>query len=96
MTNFTKQNIEVSGPYLSYQGKFIARCKENNVTRGHKRAFISFLIKNFTVEEYFAQMEMNVAPRVILEAKGYIMPHIKKWLKEGKVNQYKGMTAANI
>jgi hypothetical protein len=40
------------------------------------------LTKNFTVEEYFARLEAGESPLTILQSKGYLLPHIKKWLKE--------------
>lgn len=91
MTNFTDENILVDGMYVHFgaQGwqtphaerKFIARFKH---VPGTKRSFISFLKKNFTVEEYFGIMDQKVlgqGPLTILMAKGYLQPHIKKWLK---------------
>jgi hypothetical protein len=78
MTAFTKTNLEFDGMYLMYQGKFVARFK-----RGASGTFITFLIKNFTVEEYFARREAGEAPLTIAESKGYLLPHIKKWLKQG-------------
>lgn len=67
-----------SGPCSWDRRKFVARFK-----RGGKVSFISFLIKNFTVEEYFSRLDGGEAPLKILESKGYLLPHIKKWLKEG-------------
>ena len=62
------------------RGKFVARFKYQRSAAG---TFQTFLIKNFTVEEYFDRMAAGEAPLTILESKGYILPHIKKWLKEG-------------
>jgi len=58
--------------------KFVARFRTAGVG-----SFVTFLIKNFTVEEYFARMEAGETPLQIAESKGYMLPHIKKWLKEG-------------
>lgn len=65
--------------YLEYEGQFIARFKykPSNVA-----GFRSFLIKNFTVEEYFARRAQEEAPLHILESKGYVSAHIRKWLVE--------------
>jgi hypothetical protein len=70
--------------YLSYQGKFVARFKHvpKNVT-----GFRSFLIKNFTTEEYFSLLDAGESPARILEAKGYIPSHIKKWLAQAGLPQ---------
>lgn len=87
MTKFVKENFLNDGDYVNYlvdgdwgKRKFVARFK---YAKGGKGTFITFLIKNFTVEEYFARYEAGEAPLTILQSKGYIQPHIKKWLKEG-------------
>lgn len=66
------------GEYAMYEGKFVARFK-----RGGRGSFITFLVKNFTVEEYFSRLDAGEGPLTILESRGYLMPHIKRWLKEG-------------
>lgn len=62
---------------VMYDGQFVARFK-----RGGRGSFLTFLVKNFTVEEYFSQLNSGVAPLKILETKGYLLPHIKRLLKE--------------
>jgi len=87
MTKFTKENLSTAGGYVHYHpytddyrnSKFVARFK---YARSGESSFKAFLIKNFTVEEYFEQLDAGVAPLKIVEAKGYLLPHIKKWLKE--------------
>lgn len=94
MTAFTKENILIDREYVHYvppgndydgrdrsKRQFIGRFKQNRVNRGHKAAFIAFLKKNFTVEEYFARMDKGETPHGILESKGYVMPHIKRELR---------------
>ena len=61
---------------VNYGGKFVARFK-----RGGKASFLTFLVKNFSVEEYFGRLDAGESPLKILEAKGYLLPHIKKILK---------------
>lgn len=78
MTQFIKDQFQIDGPYVSYNGKFIARFKYQAAAKG---SFITFLIKNFTVEEYFAAIDVGSAPLTVAESKGYLLPHIKKWLK---------------
>ena len=78
MTKFAKENFSNSGGYVTYNGKFVARFKYAKSGAG---SFITFLIKNFTVEEYFALLNVGVAPLMIVQEKGYILPHIKRWLK---------------
>ena len=75
MTKFTKDGF-AGTEYVTYEGRFVARFK-----RGGRASFISFLVKNFTVEEYFHRIDAGEAPLAILESKGYMLPHIKKWLK---------------
>ena len=77
MTKFDKTQF-TPGMYAMYQGKFVARFK-----RGGRGSFLSFLCKNFTVEEYFSRLNSGENPLDILESKGYILPHVKKWLREG-------------
>lgn len=83
MTKFVKESFEFDGMYLMYnlgtERKFVARFK---YAKDGKGSFLTFLIKNFTVEEYFAARAENKAPLEILEAKGYVQPHVKKLLKQ--------------
>jgi len=80
MTKFVKENFTNSGGYITYgeDRKFVARFKYAKDGAG---SFITFLIKNYTVEEYFALLNVGVAPLMIVQEKGYILPHIKRWLK---------------
>jgi hypothetical protein len=81
MTKFLKENF-TSGQYVEYVSdgkfKFVARFK---YVPGNRGSFITFLIKNFEAEEYFDRMKAGESPVAILESKGYITAHIKKWLK---------------
>ena len=79
MTQFVKEQFSIDREYVHYDGKFVARFKHKP---GSKASFVTFLIKNFSVEEYFAAMASGLAPLQIVNDKGYIQPHIKKWLKE--------------
>ena len=80
MTKFAKENFTNSGGYITYgeDRKFVARFKYAKDGAG---SFITFLIKNFTVEEYFNLLDCGMAPLMIVQEKGYILPHIKRWLK---------------
>jgi hypothetical protein len=88
MTKFTKENLITEGKYLTYmpQGyntphadrKFVARFKVAGIG-----SFATCLRKNFTVEEYFARLDAGESPLPIAQSKGYISPHIKKWMKKG-------------
>lgn len=81
MTKFVKEKF-TGKEYTEYlvdgEWKFVARFK-----RGGRGSFITFLCKNFTVEEYFGRLDAGEAPLTILESKGYLLSHIKRWLKEG-------------
>lgn len=76
MSKFIKSEFS-KGEYVTYQNKFVARFKYNRSERG---SFITFLCKNFTVEEYFSRLNAGEAPLTILESRGYVLPHIKKRL----------------
>ena len=85
MTNFVKANFRIDGPFVTYPVanfadgyKFVARFKHLPASKG---TFLTFLVKHFTVEEYFAHIDNGIAPLTILENKGYILPHVKKLLK---------------
>ena len=86
MARFTKQNLVKDGPYIHYRPeggtykdeKFVARFKRV----AGAGSFMTCLRKNFTVEEYFARIEAGESPLPIAESKGYILPHIKRWIKE--------------
>ena len=88
MTKFTKENLITEGKYLTYmpQGyntphadrKFVARFRTAGVG-----SFATCLRKNFTVEEYFTRLDAGETPFHIAESKGYILPHVKRWMKEG-------------
>ena len=87
MTKFVKNQFSSSG-YIHYEFEgtrhFIARFK---YAKGGAAAFISFLINNFEVEEYLAEMKAGKSPLPIVEAKGFVLPHIKKWLREAGLPQ---------
>ncbi len=77
MTAFIRANFQIHNGWIRYDNKFVARFRTAGAT-----GFASFLVKNFSVEEYFDRLEGNdEAPLKIAESKGYILPHIKKWLK---------------
>jgi hypothetical protein len=82
MTAFKLSSFTHGSMYLHYihngERRFVARFK---YVRGGQSDWIKFMIANFTVEEYFAAMDAGVAPLKIMEAKGYVLPHIRKWLK---------------
>jgi hypothetical protein len=66
---FDKTKFSYSGKYLTYEGKFVARFKYAGMLMA---PFKRFLIKNFTVEEYFARLaNLRETPMGILESKGY-------------------------
>lgn len=82
MTKFIKERF-VGSEYVNYvtpegTSKFIARFK---YVRSNKSSFLTFLTKNFTVEEYFGRIDKGESPLTILQSKGFIQAHIKKILK---------------
>jgi hypothetical protein len=83
MTKFDKELFNFDGMYLTYglERTFIARFK-----RGGMGSFKSFLVKNFTVEEYLGlKNAYDMAPLTILETKGYVSPAMKKAIKLGLI-----------
>lgn len=88
MTKFVKSQFSKNAEYVEYfldpmpcawdRRKFVARFK---YARGAKSSFVTFLTKNFTVEEYFGRMDKGESPMEIAESKGYVLPHIAKQLK---------------
>ena len=84
MTKFVKDQFSYNGGYLMYgqypeRPKFIARFKYRG---GDKAGFLTFLIKNFTVEEYLTRLDAGETPVGILESKGYVSATVKKILKQ--------------
>jgi hypothetical protein len=83
MTKFSKDGFSGT-EYINYYmpdgtSKFVARFK---YAKGSKASFLTFLTKNFTVDEYFGRLGKGESPLPILQSKGYMQPHIKKHLKE--------------
>lgn len=87
MTKFTKENLHKDGPYIFYAEpadrwnhkahKFVARFKRV----AGAGSFMTHLRKNWTVEDYFAEYDAGTGPLTIAKKTGYLLPHIKKWLK---------------
>jgi len=73
MTQFDKTKF-VGDEYVTYNGEFVARFK-----RGGRSDFLKFLVKNFTVEEYFKAIK-EIPPLGVLKMKGYVSPMSKKIL----------------
>lgn len=83
MTKFEKAGFNFDGMYLTYgeDRRFVARFK-----RGGMASFKSFLVKNFTVEQYFYFTEtLRHPPLTVLELKGYVSPAMKKAIKLGLI-----------
>ena len=80
---FTKDNLQikkgVNCNYIFYGAKFVARLKYGAKTSAP--SFRKFLIDHFTVEEYFERITNNEMPLDILRSKGYLLLHIRQWLK---------------
>ncbi len=84
MTKFTKQTLIKDGIYAVYvtptgERKFVARFKRG----GGLPSFITCLIKHSSVEEYFNRYNdgKGESPLDIAKSYGYLLPHIKTWLK---------------
>jgi hypothetical protein len=87
MTAFTKETLIKDGKYLFFapQGrdtrygdrKFICRFRTAGVG-----TFATHLRKHWTPEAYFTELDAGVSPLKIVEKTGYVLPHIKKRLKQ--------------
>ena len=84
---FKKENFNYDGMYLTYNlhpnqhygnNEFVARFKYVKFAG----AFKSFLIKNFTTDEYFGRYKAGESPLDILESKGFVTPQAKKLCKK--------------
>ncbi len=78
MAKFIKSEFHYHGGFLTYNQKVVARFK---YTPRDKGPFVTFLVKNFTVEEYFKLCE-TLPPSKVLATKGYISSTVKSMLKE--------------
>jgi len=76
MSTFHQSGFKFDGMYLTYDNMFVAKFK-----RGGMASFRNFLIKNFSIEEYFSMSE-DLAPLEILATKGFVMPKTAKILKK--------------
>lgn len=65
-TELRNKNIRIL--HLLYKGAFVAAFKR---PVDSPKNFMEFLIKNFTVEEYFDEKNQWLFPLNILKAKGY-------------------------
>lgn len=80
MTKFAQSDFDMgtgSERWVTYgpDRRFVARFKYSRPGQNAK-AFVKFLIANFTVEEYFALRE-TMAPAEVLRTKGYVSPNEK-------------------
>lgn len=96
MTSITKNgwNLAICGEWIHNVGDdnrqtFVARCR----MRGEAKDFARFLANNFTPAEYFARLDLtgeagrDGLPLPILSSKGYVQPHIRKWLRDAGLPQ---------
>ena len=89
-TPFTKSTLINSGGWLAWgalgtatphaERRFVARFKGRG--GGGVKSFMTHLCRHHTVEEYFAAMDAGDTPLAIAKRTGYLLPHIKRWLKK--------------
>lgn len=87
MAAFTKENLHRDGDYVYYAPNGNKWDRKNHVHIARMRmgaagTFMTHLRKNWAVEDFFAQREMGKTPLDVVRMTGYLMPHIKRWLKE--------------
>ena len=86
MTKFTKANLHKDGPYVFYaepenrwnHKKHIHIARFKTAGAG---TFMTHLRKHWTLEKWLAAKEEGLAPLEIVKQTGYLLPHIKRWLK---------------
>jgi hypothetical protein len=85
MTKFVRDQFSYWGGYLTYgpERLFIARFKYASTSS--KPRWTTFMIKNFTVEEWQAARAQDKAPLDIMRSKGFELTHILKWRREGVI-----------
>ena len=77
MKTFTRKNFSFFGGYLCHHNDGILHCRSSQFVarfkygKGTKASFLTFLIKNFTQEEYFSGLANGETPLGMLQAKGY-------------------------
>ena len=79
---FTKAHIQVTGKWAHYvdaagERHFLARFRTGGI-----KGFVNHLIKHHTPEEYLGKLEAGGTPIGITRETGYLLPHIKRWLKQ--------------
>ena len=81
------EKFKRSGPYLSYDGLFVGRFKYGGLSE-----FKSFMIANFTPDEYFElTLDNGLAPITALQTRKYVSPNMKKGLiAEGLTPDWSG------
>jgi hypothetical protein len=90
---FTKDNLQISkGDNCNYiffesddanfQPKFSFVVRLKYGAKSSAPSFRRFLIDHFTVKEYFDRITNNEMPNDILRSKGYLLLHIRQWLKQ--------------
>ena len=79
---FTKHNLTVDRKWIHYtspdgERKFVARFRVAGA-----KGFATHLRKHHTPAEYFSAMENGETPLEIAKKTGYMLPHIKRWLRQ--------------
>lgn len=71
--------------YVRYDNRFVARFKYARAAASAKD-FVKFLVKNFSVEEYFGLIDGGMTPAGALETKGHINYNIRMAMKQEGVS----------
>lgn len=86
--DWNRKGFHFFGGYLTYTptpgvydsthvpARFVARFK---YTKKDRAPFQKFLIENFTPEEYFSRLKVELTPYTILESKGFMFPRMKEY-----------------
>ena len=80
---FKRDQFTYFGGCLNYTDdngteRFVARFKY--AATSSRGTWVTFMVKNFTVEEYFLALE-DSTPLQVMQGRGYVLSHIKTWMK---------------
>lgn len=100
MTDFQKADFDMghgSERWVMYgkERKFVGRFKYGSPGASANH-FVKFLIKNFTVEEYFGLLDSGMTPVKALETKGFISYNVAKAMKAGGYTTVREMLDAQL
>ncbi len=83
---FTAANLTVDGKYLSYTDATGQERHMGYMPKWPVAGMAAWMRKHITPADFFAAKAANVPFLEILEGTGYVLPHIRKWMKAEGLN----------